>query len=363
MNKIFFSILFAMFALISCGNSEVVKEKTVTEIVKTDTTISFYLYVKDKGEKVVVIRGKADKPIPPIAKGDYNDNLVVKFSTLQSAVDKDNKGNSNYVVYASEKNGLLNIQQLQPNTAYSFDIYLSSKEGQVRLLETFDIVTFAPMPSEPANNIMFSHVTDTNIGVGWKDGNGKKRIVIVSKDTTPVMPKNGQNYLALPEFGNKANQIPGTNTYVVYNGGVKKDLFIDVKLPESGKYFFYVAEYNGEGESTVYNLTTSAVNPRFKVTKLPSPVANNVTKFFDETYEVSWSKVEGVEYYEIQVAYDKDFTKFVDTYDNANVGDANEFEIYAGDKSETFYYRVRAVVAGNVSEFSNTVEVKFKKKK
>lgn len=362
MNKLILISILAIFALISCGNSEVVKEKTVTDLARTDNSVGFYLYIKEKVNKFVVIRPKEAKAFLPNVKGDYNDDLAVDYTKLKPLSQKEGEGNDNFVVYASEKNGFVNIKNLQPNTKYAIDIY-SATDGTPKLLESFNVSTFAAKPTEAADNIMFTHVTDSNIGIGWKDGNGTKRLVLMCKDTLPVMPKDGQSYFALPEFGNKANQIPGTNTYVVYNGSMKKDLFVDIKIPEPGKYFFYVAEYNGDGESAVYNLTTSKVNPRFKLTKLIPPIANNVTVFLEETYMVGWSKVPGAEYYEVQVAYDKNFTKFVETYEGANVGDNTEFEIYGGESASTFYYRVRAVGDGTNSEYSNAVEVKYKPKK
>lgn len=362
MNKLILISILAIFSLISCGNSEVVKEKTITDLARTDKSVGFYLYIKEKVNKFVVVRPREAKAFLPNVKGDYNDDLMADFTKIKPISTKEGEGNNNFVVYSSEKNGFVNIQNLQPNTKYSIDIY-TSKDGEPKLLETINVATFATKPTEPADNIMFTHVTDSNIGVGWKDGNGTKRLVLMCKDTVPVMPKDGQSYFALPEFGNKANQIPGTNTYVVYNGAIKKETFIDIKIPEPGKYYFYVAEYSGEGETAVYNLATSQVNPRFKLTKLVPPIANNVTVFYEETYDVSWSKVGGAEEYEIQVAYDKNFTKFVETYEGANVGNNTTFEIYGGESASTFYYRVRAIGGGTNSEYSNVVEVKYKPKK
>ncbi len=362
MNKLILTIVIAIFTLISCGNSEVVKEKPITDLARTDNSIGFYLYIQDKVRKIVVIRDKQAKAELPNIKKEYNDKLVSDFTKLEAYNSEKEGTKDNFAVYDNKENGFVNIKNLQPNTLYSIDIYTVAEGGEAKLFDSFNVSTFAQKPTEAADNIMFTHVTDSNIGIGWKDGNGKSRIVLMSKDTTPVMPKNGQGYFALPEYGNKANQIPGTNTYVVFKGSFKKDLFVDIKLPEPGKYFFYVAEYNGDGETAIYNLETTKTNPRFKLTKLMPPIANNVTTYLDETYMVSWNKINDAVAYEVQVAYDKEFTRFVDTYEGANVGNSTEFEIYAGEKSETFFYRVRALGDGTVSEYSQPIQVNFKKK-
>lgn len=360
MNKLIITTIILIFTLISCGNTEeIIKDKTITDLAKTENSIGFYLYTKEKSRKVVVIRNKTTIAKLPNSKESYNDDLVSKFTKLDY-VEENDKNTENYVAYDNTENGFVHIKELKANTKYSIDIYVVDDKG-VNLLETFDASTVAEKPKENADNLVFTHVTDSNIGIGWKNGNGERRLVLMSKDTTPIMPINGRGYFALPEFGNKANQIPGTNTYVIYNGSMKKDMFLDIKIPEPGKYFFYVAEYNGEGETANYNLTTTNTNPRFKVTKLIPPVANKVTEFLEETFMVSWSKVNDAVSYEVMVAYDKDFNNLVDTYEGANVGNTTVFEIYAEDKSKTYYYKVRAIGEESVSIYSEPIEVKFKK--
>ncbi len=74
-------------------------------------------------------------------------------------------------------------------------------------------------------------------------------------------------------------------------------------------------------------------------------------------FTANWTAVENVTNYNLDVATDVEFTVFLPGYDNKNVGTAISEDIAILSEGTNYYYRVRALVNGQITPNFNTVAV------
>jgi len=73
----------------------------------------------------------------------------------------------------------------------------------------------------------------------WNHGDGSKKIVLMQEGKAPALPKDGMAYKFNNDISAGGEKIPGTSTYVVFNGVADKSL-CDVKgLKPNTKILFY----------------------------------------------------------------------------------------------------------------------------
>ncbi|MGV3540010.1 MAG: serine hydrolase, partial [Rufibacter sp.] len=121
---------------------------------------------------------------------------------------------------------------------------------------TYDLMA---SPTINSKDITFSNTRSTSVNVTWTNGNGDKRLVVVSQGETPVAayPLEGQNYTADAAFTSGANL--GSGAYVAYNG-TGNSVTITGLSPETA-YTVKVYEYNQNsttGNHALYLLGQSA---------------------------------------------------------------------------------------------------------
>jgi len=208
-----------------------------------------------------------------------------------------------------------------------------------------------------ASGIGFRNVTDSQIGVYWLNGDGQNRIICISTDSKLAKPQPGQEYKA-GRFGDASCRLDNSNTFVVYNSSAtQKDVGTTIAgLKQNTKYFIQIFEYNVIDGKSVYILNSADNNPRFITTSLSAPKALQATNLVKGGFQVNWERAIGIEYYEIDLSTDSEFTKFVDIYNSANIGDLGKYE-FADLKTGTYYYRLRSVNKGVKSSNSNVVKV------
>lgn len=106
-----------------------------------------------------------------------------------------------------------------------------------------------------------------DLRIGWTNGNGANRIVIITSLTGSYTPVNGASAVA-----SNANYAGGTDLDTDGGGEVAKCVFnsatdgggtfVDVSgLSEDTRYYVYVYEYSGTGVSTLFNLLPDSRNP------------------------------------------------------------------------------------------------------
>jgi len=112
-------------------------------------------------------------------------------------------------------------------------------------------------PSTQASAITFSSVGINTMTVGWTNGDGLARIVVMNTTNSFTDPTDGTTPLPDPNYG-------GSGEQVVYNGnGNSVDIAV---LSPATTYWYRVYEYNCIALNTKYNITTAANNPNNQVT-------------------------------------------------------------------------------------------------
>ncbi|MBP6478745.1 MAG: hypothetical protein KA290_13595, partial [Chitinophagaceae bacterium] len=112
-------------------------------------------------------------------------------------------------------------------------------------------------PSTQASAITFSSVGINTMTVGWTNGDGLARIVVMNTTNSFTDPIDGTTPLPDPNYS-------GSGEQVVYNGnGNSVDIAV---LSPATTYWYRVYEYNCIALNTKYNITTAANNPNNQVT-------------------------------------------------------------------------------------------------
>lgn len=255
------------------------------------------------------------------------------------------------------------LEGLAPDTKYVLDVYSAAKpkknEDGSKLLGSFHFTTLATEPTAQAGYIGFAEVTESSISMNFVRGNGKNRVVLVRKDKSPELPTDGKPLAASTKFGTDSARV-GQETYCIYNGSGTGKQPTTVTDMESGKYFFEVLEYNGQGESANYLNKTSNSNPRAKRTALPAPKLADPQNLSSTGFEIAWSEIKGADTYFADLATDEKFSQLVDVYAGVDVGKITNFELSDLAPGKAYFFRVRAVAEDAKSAYSNVVKVVLK---
>jgi gliding motility-associated-like protein len=113
-------------------------------------------------------------------------------------------------------------------------------------------------PNTQATNVNFSNIGATQMDIGWTNGNGTNRLVLVHEGSAvDADPVELTAYVANANFGS-GTQI-GTGNYVVYNGSGNNVTITGMTQGET--YHVRVYEYNGTATDENYNVNTASGNP------------------------------------------------------------------------------------------------------
>jgi hypothetical protein len=181
-----------------------------------------------------------------------------------------------------------------------------------------------------------TQVYDKSFKANWKEYYGiEKFLLYVSEDA---------------EFG---TYLPGyEGKEVEGNSHVVEDL-----KPEHTYYYKVRAKIHGKLSdfSNIIEVTTAKKS-------LEAPVALKCKVLDYDRFKVYWEGVPEAEMYVLEVAYDKDFKRYVRNYERKVVEDLKAEVFYVEDNT-TFYCRVRAVKDSTWSRYSNVLECKTPKNK
>jgi len=128
---------------------------------------------------------------------------------------------------------------------------------------TSSLAGFTFVDPVQASDILFSDIQETQMNIGWTNGNGTKRAVFVKAGTGTTSPSNNTTYAASSAFGS-GTQIGSTGWYCVYNGTGNSVTLIGLVL--GTQYTVQVFEYNGNALAEKYNITTAIDNPKSQTT-------------------------------------------------------------------------------------------------
>lgn len=190
---------------------------------------------------------------------------------------------SGFVVYngpaagASTATGNINLTGLSTNTTYHFAAYEYNTTNvcyNVISPLTGTFTTLAIEPTTQASNLTFSNVSASGFTIGWTNGNGANRIVLVkATNAVDANPNDATAYTANTTFGS-GTQI-GVGNYVVFNGTGNS---VNVTgLSANTVYHVAVYEFNGSSTAINYLTSTPLTGSRSSLVTAPTTAASGVT--------------------------------------------------------------------------------------
>lgn len=307
---------------------------------------------KNSKKIILILKLKNAKLVnPPLKNKPYRKSSIKISSLEQYSPDS-------YIIFNGiEANLELNLIGLKSLTKYDIIAFKEDikNKGNYIQIDNNSFMTLAKEPDNQSKWIIFKDLKSEQITMFFKQGNGKRRLVVVSKGNRVENPKDGISYRANNIFGNQNSKV-GANSYAVYNGEKNE---ITIKGLEYGQYTFEVFEYNGNGKSSNYLIKKAKQNPRTKWMPLPPPVALKAIDITKSGFTAKWEKVKGAQYYELDIAKDKKFTELIPFFDKMDVGNIDAMEVVELEKGD-YYYRLKAVGKITRSVYSKIMKVTIK---
>jgi hypothetical protein len=247
---------------------------------------------------------------------------------------------------------------VQANMLTNNGIIINCVGGTFNPIPTGTVKLPVPTPTNDATNVTFSGITETSLTVNWTNGNGASRIVTIRPNDFPNGSGNlvdGVNYSASPVFGS-GSAIEGGS--VVYDGNLGNSVTI-TGLTAGTLYYVTIFEYNTNMDCGInYKQGGGANGLQATGLNLPAPVALDAKDITADSFLARWempnNTIAGA--FEIDIALDATFTRFLTNYRGARVSD-DKLSIKNLEPNTVYYYRVRAIATLRISANSNTIKV------
>ncbi len=145
-----------------------------------------------------------------------------------------------FVIYNGSGSSVA-VSGLTSNTTYYFAVFEYNGTSCYKtpgVSSNNTTSTCAGCPTTNSSALSYSHVGCNSITLGWTNGNGTRRIVVVYPNSTITNPTNGTTYTASYTYGSGTAVGAG---YIVYNGTGSSVTVLG--LSASTTYYFAVFEY------------------------------------------------------------------------------------------------------------------------
>ncbi|MGI6369930.1 MAG: fibronectin type III domain-containing protein [Candidatus Kapaibacterium sp.] len=367
MNKTFitYAYFFLLILLSSSCNAKKIKPSIECEIINSDRNeIVFSVHKNKMVDVAIVLRENSDKTVFPA------EDKSVPLSSKIYLNELEKYGDNNYLLYYEKNNKLEKIELLimahNPNASYFIDVFTTksarsgSKASKLDTVISFPITILANMPDKQASNVVCRNMTSNSLEISCQNGNGRGRIIVASLNAEAEKPRNGQEY-KVGKFAD-TNCLIGKHSYVVYNSTIMSDLFVKLDNLQQGAYYFAAYEFNGEGKFINYNLKEENRNTRQYTLPVPPPKMKPAKDITQNSFIMNWEPIEDVLRYEISLSKDENFVTVDEFFNNADIGDTNEFPFENLEEGITYYCKVRAIMKNSrPSEYSEVQKVQLKK--
>ena len=133
----------------------------------------------------------------------------------------------------------------------------------------------AQAPTTQASSIVFTPVSGTSYTVGWSNGNGASRIVVIDDAAITFSPSANTTYAPNVNYGGGTDL--GSGQKCVYNSNGSSVTITG--LVAGTTYFVRVFEYNGAAGAESYNTTAATGNPASRATISATEPTTESTSF------------------------------------------------------------------------------------
>lgn len=199
-------------------------------------------------------------------------------------------------------------------------------------------------PNIQASDITFSSIGINTMTVGWTNGDGLARIVVMNTTNSFTDPTDGTTPIPDPNYG-------GSGEQVVYNGnGNSVDIAV---LSPATTYWYRVYEYNCIALNTKYNISAAANNPNSQVTvaSCAAPLTQasgiNFTAVAGTSMTINWTPGNGSK----RIVIINTTNSFTDPVDGT---DPSPNTIYSGSGEQVIYNNTGSSVSVTGLSFGTT---------
>ncbi len=223
---------------------------TLTTSALGATSITISWTSGNGSNRIVIAKAGSSVDQDPVSGTSYTASTVFGSGTQL--------GVGNYIVFNGTSN-TVSLTGLTAGTMYYFAVYefngSAGTENYLLTPATASFSSLATAPATSATSVLFSSVNATSFTIGWTNGNGADRVVLVKSGVAvDGTPTGGTAYTPNTVFG-YGSQI-GTANYVVFSG--TGNSVTVTGLTASTAYYVSVFEYNGTGVSTNYRTSNPA---------------------------------------------------------------------------------------------------------
>ncbi len=221
------------------------------------------------------------------------------------------------------------VEELSPNRRYFYRVRARSDENNSTggISDVMGVHTILDAPSE----IEVVEIGTEQVEISWEPAeNAEKYVVDVAYD---------------PDFQNKLS------TYTGFDNG-NETIFEAVGLESVERYYIRIRATNANG-----TITGPFGNP-IVVTTIPfTPDLLPPSDIKAIGFTAEWNEIDKATHYEIDIAYDNNFTQPYLGFDSFNVGDVSSYILRDVLPDTRLYYRVRAVNSNyNVESLNSEVQ-------
>ncbi|MDD2986506.1 MopE-related protein [Flavobacterium sp.] len=261
---------------------------SITASLVTDNKATLTMQPGNGSGRFVVVRANEPTSYEPIDLNSYYANNTPNLND-----NSGNVGNGNEVVYKGTGN-VVNITNAIPNTTYYVTAYEFNGNSKPIYNKTSPAITtfttlLPPAPTLPSTNLTFSK-EGNSLRLQWSNGNGQRRIVVMSKTPITAVPQNGIQYVPNSDFSLATEITLGEK--IVFDGTTYSTTITALEIGTT--YYVRIYEYNGTELLTNY-LTTTSLNGSESTAFAPTISSSNlyVEQINQDQIRVYWTNGNG----------------------------------------------------------------------
>ena len=226
-------------------------------------------WTRGDGAGVLVVARAGAIPVHPV------DGTV--YAADANFGDGADLGSGSFVVYMGSGTSVA-LTGLSANTAYTVAVYEYNGSGggenyMVSGRPTASRSTVTAAPATSASSISFSEIGANQMTVGWANGNGSRRLVLMRAGAISSVPSAGTNYATSATYGNGFQF--GDGSFAVFDG-INGPVTVSGLNPGT-TYHVAIFEYNGTGESAAYKTADPGTGNQTTLATEPTAQANSVS--------------------------------------------------------------------------------------